>query len=42
MRTYTVEVTWRISEYAHLIVNAETPEAAMAKAGAVANCVGIG
>ena len=32
MRTYTVEVTWRISEYAHLIVNAETPMAAMAKA----------
>jgi hypothetical protein len=32
MRTYTVEVTWRISEYAHLIVKAETPEAAMAKA----------
>jgi hypothetical protein len=32
MRTYTVEVTWRVSEYAHLIVKAETPEAAMAKA----------
>jgi hypothetical protein len=32
MRNYTVEVTWRISEYAHLIVNADTPEAAMAKA----------
>jgi hypothetical protein len=32
MRTYTIEVTWRISEYAHLIVNAETPMAAMAKA----------
>ena len=28
MRTYTVEVTWRVSEYAHLIVKAETmPEA---------------
>ena len=32
MRTHTVEVTWRVSEYAHLIVKAETPEAAMAKA----------
>ena len=32
MRTYTVEVTWRVSEYAHLIVKAETPEAATAKA----------
>ena len=32
MRTFTVEVTWRISEYAHLIVKAATPEAAMAKA----------
>src|SRR5271165_6467866 len=32
MRPYTVEVTWRVSEYAHLIVKAETPEAAMAKA----------
>jgi hypothetical protein len=32
MRTYTVEVTCRIPEYAHLIVKAETPEAAMAKA----------
>jgi len=32
MRTFTVEVTWRVSEYAHLIVKAETPEAAMAKA----------
>jgi hypothetical protein len=32
MKTYTVEVTWRVSEYAHLIVKAETPEAAMAKA----------
>jgi hypothetical protein len=32
MKTYTVEVTWRVSEYAHLIVKAETREAAMAKA----------
>jgi hypothetical protein len=32
MRTYTVEVTWRVSEYAQLIVKAETPEAAIASA----------
>jgi hypothetical protein len=32
MRTYTVEETWGVSEYAHLIVKAETQEVAMAKA----------
>lgn len=32
MKTFSVEVTWRVPEYVHLTVEAETPEDAIEKA----------